>query len=98
MGSSPATSTAWGRAELDPRALSPLGLTVHTRSGSNPRGVAGGHAGPRHRRPPLLRRYPGTGPEWVGRRLDAGTLSDLQQLADRDGFDACGEQGSTTPW
>ncbi|WP_368153244.1 hypothetical protein [Aeromonas sp. s9] len=32
-------------------------------------------------------------PEWVGRRLDAGTLSDLQQLADRDGFDACGEQG-----
>ncbi len=31
--------------------------------------------------------------EWVGRRLDAGTLSDLQQLADRDGFDACGEQG-----
>ena len=32
-------------------------------------------------------------PEWVGRRLDAATLSDLQQLADRDGFDACGEQG-----
>lgn len=32
-------------------------------------------------------------PEWVGRRLDADTLSDLQQLADRDGFDACGEQG-----
>ncbi len=32
-------------------------------------------------------------PEWVGRRLDAATLADLQQLADRDGFDACGEQG-----
>lgn len=32
-------------------------------------------------------------PEWVGRRLDAATLAELQQLADRDGFDACGEQG-----
>lgn len=32
-------------------------------------------------------------PEWVGRRLAAGTLSDLQQLAATLGFDACGEQG-----
>ena len=31
--------------------------------------------------------------EWVGRRLDAGTLSDLQQLAATRGFGACGEQG-----
>ena len=65
---------------------------------ATPRGVAGGHAGPRHRRPPLLRRYPGTGPEWVGRRLDATTLAELQQLAATRGLDACGEQGSTTPW
>ncbi|MBP6793172.1 MAG: adenine nucleotide alpha hydrolase, partial [Aeromonas sp.] len=32
-------------------------------------------------------------PEWVGRILDAATLSELQQLAEREGFDACGEQG-----
>ena len=32
-------------------------------------------------------------PEWAGRILDAATLSDLQQLAEREGFDACGEQG-----
>ena len=32
-------------------------------------------------------------PEWAGRILDAATLSELQQLAEREGFDACGEQG-----
>ncbi len=32
-------------------------------------------------------------PEWAGRILDATTLSELQQLAEREGFDACGEQG-----
>ncbi|MFM5108551.1 hypothetical protein ACEUBU_00850 [Aeromonas caviae] len=32
-------------------------------------------------------------PEWVGRRLDAATLAELQQLAASRGFDACGEQG-----
>ena len=32
-------------------------------------------------------------PEWVGRRLDAATLAELQQLATTRGFDACGEQG-----
>ncbi len=32
-------------------------------------------------------------PEWTGRTLDADTLSELQQLAEREGFDACGEQG-----
>ncbi|WP_429019928.1 hypothetical protein [Aeromonas allosaccharophila] len=32
-------------------------------------------------------------PEWAGRVLDATTLSELQQLAEREGFDACGEQG-----
>ncbi|WDL81311.1 adenine nucleotide alpha hydrolase [Aeromonas bestiarum] len=32
-------------------------------------------------------------PEWAGRSLNAATLSDLQQLAERQGFDACGEQG-----
>ncbi|MFB2855739.1 Dph6-related ATP pyrophosphatase [Aeromonas allosaccharophila] len=32
-------------------------------------------------------------PEWTGRTLDAPTLSDLQQLAEREGFDASGEQG-----
>lgn len=32
-------------------------------------------------------------PEWVGRRLDATTLAELQQLAATRGFDACGEQG-----
>ena len=31
--------------------------------------------------------------EWVGRRLDAATLAELQQLATTRGFDACGEQG-----
>ena len=32
-------------------------------------------------------------PEWVGRRLDATTLAELQQLAATRGLDACGEQG-----
>lgn len=32
-------------------------------------------------------------PEWVGRRLAAATLAELQQLAATRGFDACGEQG-----
>jgi uncharacterized protein (TIGR00290 family) len=32
-------------------------------------------------------------PEWTGRTLDAATLVELQQLAEREGFDACGEQG-----
>lgn len=32
-------------------------------------------------------------PGWVGRVLDKGALADLQQLAEREGFDACGEQG-----
>ncbi len=32
-------------------------------------------------------------PEWAGRSLNAATLSDLQQLAERQEFDACGEQG-----
>ncbi|MGY3896403.1 Dph6-related ATP pyrophosphatase [Aeromonas enterica] len=32
-------------------------------------------------------------PEWAGRTLDADTLAELQQLAERQGFDACGEQG-----
>ncbi|EKB20248.1 hypothetical protein [Aeromonas veronii] len=32
-------------------------------------------------------------PEWTGRTLDAATLCELQQLAEREGFDACGEQG-----
>ncbi|MEN3795357.1 hypothetical protein ABDZ38_02395 [Aeromonas caviae] len=32
-------------------------------------------------------------PEWVGRKLDAATLAELQQLAATRGFDACGEQG-----
>jgi hypothetical protein len=32
-------------------------------------------------------------PEWAGRSLDAATLTELQQLAEREGFDACGEQG-----
>ena len=31
--------------------------------------------------------------EWTGRSLDAATLTELQQLAEREGFDACGEQG-----
>lgn len=32
-------------------------------------------------------------PEWVGRVLDKGALTKLQQLAATRGFDACGEQG-----
>ncbi|MFA7833637.1 hypothetical protein ACEOB3_09200 [Aeromonas dhakensis] len=32
-------------------------------------------------------------PEWVGRVLDKGALTELQQLAATRGFDACGEQG-----
>lgn len=32
-------------------------------------------------------------PYWVGRPLDAATLAELQALAARRGFDACGEQG-----
>ncbi|HDZ8854337.1 TPA: adenine nucleotide alpha hydrolase [Aeromonas dhakensis] len=32
-------------------------------------------------------------PEWVGRVLDKGALTELQQLAATLGFDACGEQG-----
>lgn len=32
-------------------------------------------------------------PAWVGRVLDAATLTELQQLATAQGFDACGEQG-----
>lgn len=32
-------------------------------------------------------------PEWVGRVLDKGALTELQQLASARGFDACGEQG-----
>ncbi|MFM5817582.1 Dph6-related ATP pyrophosphatase [Aeromonas sanarellii] len=32
-------------------------------------------------------------PDWVGRRLDAATLAELQRLANAQGFDACGEQG-----
>ncbi|MFM5351760.1 Dph6-related ATP pyrophosphatase [Aeromonas dhakensis] len=32
-------------------------------------------------------------PEWVGRVLDKGALTELQQLAATQGFDACGEQG-----
>ncbi|WP_348685687.1 hypothetical protein [Aeromonas bestiarum] len=32
-------------------------------------------------------------PEWAGRSLNATTLAELQQLAERQGFDACGEQG-----
>lgn len=32
-------------------------------------------------------------PDWAGRVLDAATLTELQQLAEREGFDACGEQG-----
>ena len=32
-------------------------------------------------------------PEWVGRTLDTATLTELQQLAASQGFDACGEQG-----
>ena len=32
-------------------------------------------------------------PEWVGRKLDATTQAELQQLAATRGFDACGEQG-----
>ncbi|ATM00593.1 hypothetical protein CK910_20570 [Aeromonas sp. CA23] len=32
-------------------------------------------------------------PEWAGRSLNAATLAELQQLAERQGFDACGEQG-----
>ncbi|MEV3832303.1 hypothetical protein [Aeromonas allosaccharophila] len=32
-------------------------------------------------------------PEWTGRTLNADTLAELQQLAEREGFDACGEQG-----
>ncbi|WP_421158841.1 hypothetical protein [Aeromonas dhakensis] len=32
-------------------------------------------------------------PEWVGRVLDKGALTELQQLAATRGLDACGEQG-----
>jgi diphthamide synthase (EF-2-diphthine--ammonia ligase) len=36
--------------------------------------------------------------EWVGRRLDAGTLSDLQQLAATGASMPAASRGSTTPW
>ncbi|MFQ2281611.1 Dph6-related ATP pyrophosphatase [Aeromonas dhakensis] len=73
---------------------SPLGLTVHTPLWQQPREA-------------LLADLLARGivahlscvdtdvlpPEWVGRVLDRGALTELQQLAATRGFDACGEQG-----
>ncbi len=82
MGWSPATSTAWGRAELDPRALPPA--WPHR-----------SHPLWQQSREALLADLLTRGivahlscvdtrvlaPEWVGRTLDAATLAELQQLA-----------------
>lgn len=83
-----------GRTELIRERCRPLGLTVHTPLWQQPREA-------------LLADMLARGivshlscvdtrvlaPEWVGRRLDATTLAELQQLAATRGLDACGEQG-----
>lgn len=72
----------------------PLGLTVHTPLWQQPREalledmLARGIVA--HLSCVDTRVLP---PEWVGRRLDAANLAELQQLATTRGFDACGEQG-----
>ncbi|WP_017786533.1 hypothetical protein [Aeromonas dhakensis] len=72
----------------------PLGLTVHTPLWQQPREalladlLARGIVA--HLSCVDTRFLP---PEWVGRTLDAATLTELQQLAATRGFDACGEQG-----
>ena len=85
-----------GRCALDPRgALPPLGIKVHTRSLAKPARLladllARGIVAP-------LRRYPGAGPDWVRRRLDAATLAELQRSpTPKDSMPAA--SGSTTPW
>ena len=71
MGWSPAISTAWAvRRNWIRERCRPLGSKSTPALAANPRGAAGGPAGTRHRRPPLLRRYPGAGPD----RSDAGSM------------------------
>ncbi|WP_310597814.1 Dph6-related ATP pyrophosphatase [Aeromonas aquatica] len=79
----------WIRARCQP-----LGLTVHTPLWQQPRDVLLADLLARGIRAHLScvdSRV--LTPDWVGRALDAASLAELQALAARQGFDACGEQG-----
>lgn len=71
----------------------PLGSPSIPRSGSNLAKPCWRICWPAASSPTSPVSIPVLAPEWTGRTLDADTLSELQQLAEREGFDACGEQG-----